>query len=59
MPALYDRDEQGREGLLNYRLQGNFVVVDGVPETLVMRLGKDTAVLVNKHPLKPLRVAER
>jgi type IV secretion system protein VirB9 len=61
MPALFERDEQGREGLLNYRQQGNFIVVDGVPGTLVMRLGKDTAVLVNKHPVKQqsLRVAER
>jgi type IV secretion system protein VirB9 len=61
MPALFERDDKGREGLLNYRQQGNFIVIDGVPETLVMRLGKDTAVLINKNPVKPqsLRVAER
>ncbi|WP_395622108.1 TrbG/VirB9 family P-type conjugative transfer protein [Sphingomonas daechungensis] len=61
MPALFERDEDGREGLLNYRQQGSFVVVDSVPNTLVMRLGKDTALLVNRHPTKeqPLRVAER
>ena len=61
MPALFERDEDGREGLLNYRQQGAFVVVDGVPNTLVMRLGKDTAVLINRHPTKeqPVRVAER
>lgn len=61
MPALFERDDQGREGLLNYRQQGSFIVVDGVPKTLVMRLGKDTAVLINKNPLKPqsLRIAER
>lgn len=61
MPALFERDEEGREGLLNYRQQGSFIVVDGVPNTLVMRLGKETALLVNRHPTKeqPLRVAER
>jgi type IV secretion system protein VirB9 len=61
MPALFERDEDGREGLLNYRQQGAFIVVDGVPNTLVMRLGKETALLINRHPVKeqPLRVAER
>ena len=61
MPALFERDENGREGLVNFRQQGGFIVIDGVPNTLVMRLGKDTAVLVNRHPLKEqnLRVAER
>jgi type IV secretion system protein VirB9 len=61
MPALFDRDEEGREGLLNYRQQGSFVVVDGVPNTLVMRLGKDTAVLINRNQSKSdsIRMAGR
>lgn len=57
MPALFDRDEEGREGLLNYRQQGNFIVVEGVPNTLVMRLGKDTALLINRNPSKPDSIA--
>jgi type IV secretion system protein VirB9 len=61
MPALFDRDEEGREGLLNYRQQGSFVVVEGVPNTLVMRLGKDTAVLINRNQSKSdsIRMAGR
>ena len=61
MPALYERDEKGREGLINYRSQGQFIVVDQIPETLVMRLGKKEAVLINRNPSKPqtVRVAER
>lgn len=61
MPALYERDEKGNEGLLNYRQQGAFIVVDGVPNTLVMRLGRDTAVLINRNPSKPnsLKLAGR
>ena len=39
---------KGRESLINYRLQGQFIVVDQMPETLVMRLGKKTAVLINR-----------
>ena len=59
LPALFERDEKGREGLLNYRQQGAFIVVDGVPDTLVMRLGKDTAVLINRNPTKQIRLAGR
>ena len=61
MPALFERDQKGREGLINYRLQGQFIVVDEVPNTLVMRLGKKTAVLINRNPPKQptVRIAER
>ena len=61
LPALFERGEDGREGLLNYRQQGSFIVVDSVPNTLVMRLGKETAILINRHPTKdqPVHVAER
>lgn len=61
MPALFERDEHGREGLLNYRQQGTFIVVDGVPNILVMKNGKREAILINRNPVKPqnLRIAER
>jgi type IV secretion system protein VirB9 len=61
MPALYERDKKGREALINYRSQGQFVVVDQMPETLVMRLGKKAAVLINRNPQKTqtVRIAER
>lgn len=52
MPALFERGEDGREGLLNYRQQGSFIVVEGVPNTLVMKLGKDEAALINRNPSK-------
>ena len=57
IPALYERDEKGREGLINYRSQGQFIIVDQMPEKLVMRLGKKTAVLINRHPPKTQTVA--
>ena len=61
MPALFSRDEDGREGLVNYRLVGNFIVVDQVPHTLVMRIGKKSAVLINRNPPKTntIRIAGR
>jgi len=61
LPAIYARDAEGRESLTNYRQVGGFIVIDEVPSALVMRLGKKSALLVNRHPPKnqAVRVAER
>jgi type IV secretion system protein VirB9 len=61
MPAIYARDAEGRESLTNYRQVGGFIVIDQVPHALVMRLGKKTGYLINRHPPKdqPFRIAER
>ena len=61
MPAIYVRDSEGRESLTNYRQVGGFIVIDQVPHALVMRLGKKTGYLINRHPPKdqPFRIAER
>ena len=61
MPAIYARDAEGRESLVNYRQVGAFIVIDQVPHALVMRLGDKAGYLINRHPPKeqPLRVAER
>lgn len=61
MPAIYARDEAGRESLVNYRQVGAFIVIDQVPHALVMRLGKKAGYLINRHPPKdqPFRIAER
>lgn len=60
MPALFTRDGKGEELPANATQVGGYIVVDHVPRELVMRLGKDTAVLVNrKKPEQSMRVAER
>jgi type IV secretion system protein VirB9 len=61
MPAIYARDDEGRESLVNYRQVGAFIVIDQVPHALVMRLGDRAGYLINRHPPKeqPVRVAER
>ena len=60
MPALYTRDEKGEELPANATQVGGLIVVDHVPHELVMRLGKRTAVLVNRKPVQAAaRVAER
>ncbi len=37
MPAILVREPNGEEGPVNYRVQGDYVVVDGVPAQLVLR----------------------
>jgi type IV secretion system protein VirB9 len=59
MPALFTRDQKGEELPANAKQVGDVIVIDHVPRELVMRLGKRTAVLVNKKPIQPMRVAER
>jgi len=45
MPAILQREPNGEEGPVNYRVQGEYVVVDGVPPQLVLRQGKLVATL--------------
>jgi type IV secretion system protein VirB9 len=45
MPAILVREPNGEEGPVNYRVQGDYVVVDGVPAQLVLRAGKLMATL--------------
>jgi type IV secretion system protein VirB9 len=59
LPALFTRAGK-QETPLYYRQVGGFIVVDQVPREIVMRLGKHTALLVNrKKNDRPTRVAER
>jgi type IV secretion system protein VirB9 len=45
MPAILAREPNGDEGPVNYRVEGDYVVVDGVPAQLVLRQGKLVATL--------------
>jgi type IV secretion system protein VirB9 len=45
MPAILTRDVRGMEGPVNYSVQGDYVVVDGIPAQLVLRSGKEMATL--------------
>jgi type IV secretion system protein VirB9 len=46
MPAILQRDPSGKEGPVNYVVQGAYVVVEGVPPLLVLREGKQVATLM-------------
>jgi len=58
LPALLTPGPDGMEGPLTYRQVGKLIVVDQVPATVVIRLGKEQATLFNKHPAL-VQTAER
>jgi type IV secretion system protein VirB9 len=43
-------DEKGAEGPVNYAVRGDMIVVDGVPSELVLRSGRNKAVLTHIPP---------
>lgn len=54
IPAIQIRDDKGVEGPVNYASRGDVIVVEGVPNQLILRAGRDTATLENKAtPRKP------
>jgi len=57
LPALLTPGPDGMEGPLAYRQVGQFLVVDQVPATVIIRLGRESAFLYNKQ--RPVQTAER
>ena len=50
MPAILIRDEKGKEGPVNYAVRENFIVLDKVPPSIILRSGKDSAILIRSAP---------
>lgn len=55
LPAILVKDAQGTEGPVNYAVRGDVIVLEGVPREVVLRAGKDSAVLTNNGPVRPPR----
>jgi type IV secretion system protein VirB9 len=45
LPAIQIRDEKGAEGPVNFSVNNDVIAVDGVPNILILRSGKDMATL--------------
>lgn len=45
LPAILIRDAHGAEGPVNFSVRGDTIVVDGVPDAIVLRSGKAVAIL--------------
>lgn len=50
IPAFLERNEKGEEGPVNFAVRGDVIVVDGVPRQIVLRAGKQSAMLTNRGP---------
>lgn len=45
VPAILIKDATGAEGPVNYSVRGDVIVIEGVPNQIVLRRGKDAATL--------------
>lgn len=50
VPAILVRNHKGDEGPVNYAVRGDVIVIDGVPPVILLRSGKDAAMLENQGP---------
>ena len=55
VPAILITNSAGIEGPVNFAVRGNTIVVEGVPAQIVLRSGKDKAMIVNSGPPRPYR----
>jgi type IV secretion system protein VirB9 len=49
LPAILGRNAQGVEGPINYAMHDDMIVVDGTPDTIVLRTGKLVALIEHQH----------
>ena len=55
IPAFFLVDAEGKEALINYRIEGNYVVIERVGSQFTLRHGSDVACIFNdKNPLPPM-----
>ena len=57
IPAILVTNEDGDEGPVNFTVRGETVVLDNVPEQVILRSGDETATLTNTNPA-PARSAQ-
>ena len=50
VPAILVTNAKGDEGPVNYTVRGETIVIDGVPRSIILRSGEESATLVNTGP---------
>ncbi len=50
VPAILVTNEEGVEGPVNFTVRDDVIVIDGVPQAIVLRSGENTATLTNTGP---------
>jgi type IV secretion system protein VirB9 len=53
LPAILTVSSDGREGPVNYRTAGDFIVVDPLPSNILLREGKRSATIRQGRPMRP------
>ena len=53
LPAILTLSEDRKEGPVNYRMSGEYIVVSPIPQNLVLRYGKTSAVLWPSRRIVP------
>ena len=53
VPAILVRDGKGAEGPVNYAVRADMIVLDTVPGTIVLRAGREAAMLERLRRLRP------
>jgi type IV secretion system protein VirB9 len=53
LPAILVNDEKGNEGPVNFSMRGDVIVVEGVPRRILLRAGRDVAILEHTGPDHP------
>lgn len=57
LPAILTMSEDRKEGPVNYRMSGEYIVISPIPANLVLRYGSRNAVLWPSHPIVPAQPA--
>ena len=57
VPAILITNDRGDEGPVNYTVRGDTIVIDGVPRSIVLRSGEESATLTNTGPERTARSA--
>ena len=49
IPAIFYVDNDGYEGLVNYRAEGNYIIVERLSSVFTLRNGTDTICVFNEN----------
>ena len=52
VPAILIKNKEGTEGPVNFAVRGDVIVIDGVPGQIVLRSGRDLAMIDNNGPAR-------
>ena len=55
LPAILTQSEDKKEGPVNYRMSGEYIVISPIPSNLVLRYGRKVATLWPNHTIVPAR----